>query len=210
VLDFPASGDALWGLFDQGGPRPEYVLPTLYAESGFDPSISNTAGSPNYGINQASPELIASYGGTDVPTYLTWPASRQIATVVVGMLRDLSRTYGALRSGARVEQANFLPATLGKVGALDGVLTRFPEAAYTANHDLDSQNKGTITVRDLARFVGTAAKSSAVQSAIARTYELRPNERPRDPVLGEDFGLSLGPFAAAAAFAFLVYAWVRT
>jgi len=208
MLDFPASGQALWALFDAGGPRPEYVLPVLWAESGFNPSVQNDAGAANYGVNQASPALISTYAATDPTTYMSWPASQQIATVVSGMLVSLVKTYGPLRSGVRVEQANFLPATLGTARSLSSILTRFGDAAYAGNHDLDTANKGTITVSDLATFIAKGASGANVQAAIARTYELRPAERPRDPVLGEDFRASnLGMLGAAAGFAFLWYAW---
>ncbi len=214
MLDFPASGAALWALFDAGGPRPEYILPVLWAESNFDPSIQNSQGAANYGINQASAALIAQYAGTDPPTYVTWAASQQIATVVRGFFLALVRAYGPLRSGARVEQANFLPSTLGAARSLSSVLTRFGEAAYTDNHELDTANKGYITIGDLAAFVRpkTAAAKQNVQAAIANTYELRPDQRSamQDPVLGQDFGSSgLGMFAAASGFAFLWYAWSR-
>jgi hypothetical protein len=211
MLDFPAAGEALWAIFDAGGPRPEFVLPTLWAESGFEPSIQNLAGASNFGVNQATPGLISSYASTDPGTYVTWTASQQIATVVRGMLLDLVSKYGPLRSGARVEQANFLPSTLSTARSLDAVLTRFPEAAYQGNVALDTANKGTITIRDLAAFLTRGAKQSGgrVQAAIAQTYDLRPDERPREMVLGDDFGSGAGPLAVTAALAFLVYAWVR-
>lgn len=212
-LDFPAAGAALWSLFDAGGPRPEYVLPMLYAESGFDPSVQNRGGSANYGVNQASTELIASYANVDPSTYVTWSASQQIDTVVRGMLLDLVHRFGPLKSGARVEQANFLPATLPSVTTLDGVLARFGDSAYSGNADLDTQHKGTITLGDLANFVGRNVRGATVQSALQQTYELRPGVAMRDPVMGEDFlsggGSTLGTLSAAAGFGLLVYALLR-
>ena len=212
-LDFPASGAALWSLFDRGGPRPEYVLVMLYRESGFDPSTPNRAGAPYYGLNQAGEDLIAAYAGTDVSTYLTWPASRQLATVVTGWLLDLVRRYGPLRSGIRVEQGNFLPATLPKATRLEDVITSSPSAFYTSNEVLDPRRKGTITLEDLGTFLEGGVSSQAVQRAIADTYALRPGETPRDPVLGEDFApaiaSSLAPVAAAAALGLLAYAVTR-
>jgi hypothetical protein len=211
-LDLPAAGSALWSLYDRGGPRPEYVLAMLYRESGFDPSTPNHAGAPYYGINQAGEGLIAAYAGVDVATYLTWPASRQIATVVTGMLLGLVQHYGPLRSGIRVEQANFLPATLPSATRLDDVVTSSPSSFYTSNEVLDPAHKGTITLRDLGAFLEEGAGSQAVQRAIAETYALRPSESPRDPVLGDDFAPSasstLAPVAAAAALVFLSYALV--
>lgn len=213
MLDFPAAALALWTLFDEGGPRPEYVLPTLYAESSFNPSIQNLEGAPYYGINQASEGLIARYAGTDAATYLTWPASRQIATVVSGMLRSLVASYGPLRSGIRVEQANAAPAMLATARALSDAIYRFPDIGYTGNHALDVENKGFITLADLGRFITprTAQGRAALEAAIARVYDERPSERPRDPVRGEDFGGGgYGALAFAAAAAFVVYAWNKS
>lgn len=207
MLDFPASGTALWALFDQGGPRPEYVLPVLYSESGFDPSVQNHAGYPYYGVNQASESLISAYAGTDVATYTTWPASEQIATVVTGMFKAIVAGYGPIRSGTRAYQANFLPATLATAHGLKSVLAAAGSSIYTANAGFDTGKKGTITVQDLANFVAHAAGTAAVQQAIAQTYALRPGERPHDPVYGEDFGgISLGGIAVAAG---LLYAAVH-
>lgn len=198
-LDFPAAGAELWSLYDAGGPRPEYVLPVLYAESGFNSGVQNSQGAPQYGINQASAGLISQYAGTDPQTYMTWPASKQIATVVRGMLLALVAQFGALKSGASVEQANFLPATLPSVTTLDGVLARFGDATYSDNAQLDTAQKGTITLGDLATWIGKGASSAAVKSAIAQTYDLRPTETPRDPVLGEDFGAPRSTVAGLAS-----------
>ena len=43
-LDFPAAADALWALYDATGIRPEWILPVLYSESGFNPAIVNSLG----------------------------------------------------------------------------------------------------------------------------------------------------------------------
>jgi hypothetical protein len=206
VLDFPASGAALWALFDAGGPRPEYVLPVLYSESGFDPSVPNHAGYPYYGINQASTSLITAYAGTDPTTYMTWAASEQISTVVSGMFKAIVTSYGPLRSGTRCYQANFLPATLATAHGLGSVLATSPSAIYTANAGFDTAHKGTITVQDLANFVARAATTAAVQQAIAATYALRPAlGRPHDPVYGEDFPRGV-PIVGLAIAGGLIYA----
>jgi hypothetical protein len=209
ALDFPAAGSALWALYDRGGPRPEYVLPMLYAESGFDPSVQNRGGAAQYGINQASEAAIAQYGPTDVQTYLTWPASQQISTVVSGMLLHWVALYGPLRSGTRVEQANMLPATLPTARALSDVVAQSPSPFYVGNQALDQGSKGAITVGDIAAFVSRAAQSQAVQDAISHTYALRPSESTREPVYGEDFSgasngfwTSVALLAAAAAFVY--------
>jgi hypothetical protein len=200
MLDFPASGQALWALFDAGGPRPEYVLPPLDLESGFQPSIPNQAGYPYYGLNQVSGSRLQSMG-IDVQDYLTWPASRQLTTVVAPMFLDAVRQFGPLRSATRVYQANFLPATLDKVKGLDGILAHQGNRnewgagdVYGANAGLDWSRKGTITVGDLAHLMGEKAKLPVVQDAIRQTYALRPGETPHDPALGEDFGFQFPPF----------------
>lgn len=211
MLDFPATAEALWALFDAGGPRPEYILPVLWSESGFDPSRPNDQGYPYYGVGQTSGTRLAD-AGVDPQDFLTWPASQQIARFVAPMFRDIARQYGRIASGARAYQANFLPKTLATSHGLDSVISRFGDHYYGPNHGLDWQNKGTITVRDLAHFIEKAARDPHVQSAIANTYDVRPGERPpHEPVLGEDFGGGgLGMFAAAASFALLFYALVKS
>ena len=209
MLDEPASALALWALFDAGGPRPEYVLPVLWAESGFDSGIQNAAGAAQYGLNQASPTLISAYAGTDPATYVTWPASQQIGTVVRGFVLDLVRQYGPLRSATRLEQGNILPASLATAKTLSSAVMTFGDPYYSGNHNLDTANKGVVTVADLAAFVRAAAATPNVQAAIATTYQQRPGERPRDPVLGEDFGSNLGGAALALGAGFLIFAAVR-
>jgi hypothetical protein len=211
MLDFPATGEALWALFDAGGPRPEYVLPVLWSESGFDASRPNSAGYSYYGVGQTSGQALSD-AGVDPQEFLTWPASQQIEKFVAPMLRAIARQYGRLASGARVYQANFLPATLATSHGLDSVISRFGDRYYGPNHGLDWTNKGTITVRDLAHFIERAAADPHVQAAVGHTYDLRPGDRPHEPVLGEDFGSSsnLGMFAAAASFAVLLYALVKS
>jgi hypothetical protein len=211
MLDWPATGEALWALYDAGGPRPEYVLPVLWSESGFDPSRPNAQGAPYYGLGQTSGTAIEG-AGVSIADYLTWPASAQLSKFVAPYFLSLSKQYGRLRSGTRCYQGNFLPATLGTAHGLDDVVSRYGDPYYTWNHILDWDNKGTITVRDLAHFIEHGAKTQNVQAAIAHTYDLRPQEKPpHDPVLGEDFGNSgLGMFAAAASFAALVWALVKS
>ncbi len=206
MLDFPASGTALWALFDAGGPRPEYVLPVLYFESGFDPSVQNHAGYPYYGVNQASQSLISTYAGTDPATYQTWAASQQISTVVTGMFKAIVQGYGPIRSGTRAYQANFLPATLATAHSLGSVLASSPSSVYTANAGFDTGKKGTITVQDLANAVARAAANAVVQQAIASTYALRPGAgNPHDPVYGEDFARGF-PIVGLAVAGGLLYA----
>jgi hypothetical protein len=193
VLDFPATGRALWALYDAGGPRPEYVLPVLYSESGFDPSIQNLQGADYYGVGQTSGDKLAAAGVTP-SDFLTWPASAQIERFVSPMLLGIVHGVAALGSGTRVYQANFLPATLSSARSLDSVLARAGETNnwYRDNAGLDWGRKGYLTVRDLAHSIEKSARSPAVQSAIAETYALRPAESPHDPVMGDDFASDTG------------------
>ena len=183
----PGSANALWALADRGGPRPEYLLPVLYYESGFNPSVPNQAGYPYYGLNQIAGSWLAARG-IDVNDYLTWSASRQLSEVVTPYMLDQIAYGGSLNSGARTYQAEFLPATLRTAKTLSSVLTRAGESAYNANAGFDWDHKGYITVADMAHAVSLMAAKPAVQQAIAQTYALRPGETSRDPVLGTDFG----------------------
>jgi hypothetical protein len=181
----------LWALYDATGIRPEWVLPVLYAESGFHPEALNGAGYS--GINQASTDKLTSMG-IDPADYRTWPASAQFSRVVAPMLAGLVRAYGPLRSGTRVYQANFLPATLATAVRLQSVLASQasdPRHWYRDNASLDWRHVGVIRVSDLAHSIEDAAMSPAVVAAIAAAYRVRANELPTDPVLGNDFGVSL-------------------
>lgn len=196
---------SLWRILDETGSiRPEYLLPTLQIESGMNPSVPNSQGYDYYGINQISGGYLRARGIAPAD-YLTWPASRQLDTVVRPFLLGLVKQYGPLRSGTRVYQANLYPASVKTATSLDSVILRAPPRpcmpphrdaqgklvldpnAYCSNKGLDVGAKGTITVQDIATFVGHAAGYPAVKTALARTYALRPGETMRDPVLGEDF-----------------------
>lgn len=180
-LDFPAMGSALWALYDKGGPRPEYVLPVLYSESGFNPGATNSIGCE--GINQACPFAFSLPDG-----YTSWTASQQMTGMVTPMFMAIVKKFGPLSSGTRCYQANFLPATLATAKSLTSVLATQGGAVYSANSGLDWSHKGTITVGDLSHFIAKAASAAAVQSAISQTYAARPSESPNDPVYGTDFG----------------------
>jgi hypothetical protein len=208
ALDFPAMGTALWALSDATGLRPEYVLPVLYSESGFNPAIVNSIGCT--GINQACPFAFTLPAG-----YASFTASQQMNALVTPMFKAIVAKYGPIRSGVRCYLSNFLPAALPTCFALSSVLASktgsptcwsvnpsYSESIYNANA-FDYQKTGVIRVSDLAHFVGKAASSSAVQSAIASTYALRPGESPRNPVYGDDYpvGWSLPEKLLAAAAA---------
>ena len=191
----PAFGQALWAGFDAGKlPRPEYVIPVLFSESGLNPAATNSIGC--VGINQLCPFA------WPIPVgYASWSASQQLAGPVTSMFGQLIAKYGPINSGTRVYIGNFLPADLPKATSLDYVLATRGGAVYSANSGLDYTGKGTITVADMAHFVSKAAGNSYVKSVIAQTYALRPGESPEDPVYGTDFGAKKFPLSHVALIA---------
>jgi hypothetical protein len=199
VLDFPATAMALWTGFDAGKlPRPEYLLPCLYSESGFSTSVVNSIGCT--GLNQLCPFAWPIPAG-----YATWSASQQLSGPISSMFGQLIAKYGPLNSGTRTYLANFLPGLLPTATSLSSVIATRGGAVYAANAGLDYQNTGVIRVSDLAHFIKRAAGIAAVQSAIAQTYAQRPGESPEEPVYGTDFSspwsLPEKLLAAAAAAA---------
>ena len=177
MLDMPASGEALWRIFDSTGLRPEYLLPVLMAESGLNPGVQNQAGANYWGIGQNSGDFLAALG-IDVNDYLTWPASAQLGRVVLPYMKSVVQRFGALNSGTRVYQANFLPATLSTARSLSSVLTSSPSPFYTSNMGFDPNRKGYITLGDLSTAVARAASTSTVQRAIVQTYQLAQVSEP--------------------------------
>jgi hypothetical protein len=191
-----AAYPALWNITSQTGIKPEWLLPVLWLESGFNPAVPNQAGQPFYGLNQASVSLIQTYAGVSPDVYLTWSASQQLNTVVLGYLKGLVSSYGPLRSATRCYQANFLPGTLNTARKLGDVITSSPSAFYNANAGLDVNHDGSITVGDLAANMARVARTPQVQSAIKTAYAAKDSATgfgSSDPtdvneiVYGEDF-----------------------
>lgn len=181
-LDFPGVGQAAWAMYDRTGVRPEYVLPVLWSESGFNPAATNSIGC--VGINQACPFAIPT-----PPDYTSWAASAQWTQVVTPMYVAIVDRYGPIRSGTLAYLANFLPAKLapGRPRSLSTVLATKGSAVYDENAGFDTQKKGTITIGDLGAAVARAASHSMVQAAIAETYKLRPGESPKNSAYGSDY-----------------------
>jgi hypothetical protein len=202
-----AALQALWALSDAGGPRVEYSLPVLYAESSFDSTVINSIGC--VGLNQACSGFLNSLG-VDAATYASWPASEQIRRGFAPYMLG----YSPLKSGVRVYQANYLPATLKTATALSDVITASPSPYYNDNKGFDTAGKGYITLQDLADSVARAAAHPAVQNAIAAAYALRPGESPSDPVYGTDFLhpvtkgvlIALGIIGVSGAIAYTIHA----
>lgn len=196
--------EELWKLYDASGVRPEWVVPMLYLESGFDPALPNRAGSQNYGIAQDFGPYLARHG-IDPADYLKMSAAEQLRAIVVPRLTELSKRWGPLRSATRVYQANYMPATLKTAPGLASVVAWRGSPEYNANKILDVTRDGAITVSDLAWWMRREAAEPEAKAAILRAYELRSNESPSNVVYGRDFAspLTVGlAFAAVATAAF--------
>ena len=175
----------LWILFDATGIRPEYLLPVLYYESGFDPSRPNAQGAPYYGVAQTSGSHLTAIGTTPA-AFLAMTAAEQIRLAVAPYFRDLAPL--GIGSGARAYQANLLPATLATVRGLAQVVAQRGSFAYASNAQLDVFHQGAITLAGLAVVMGRSAASAPVRAAIARAYALRPAAGPpRNPAFGTDY-----------------------
>lgn len=202
MLDFPATGQALWALYDETGIRPEYALAVFWLESKFNPSIVNPIGC--VGLFQLCPQSHTLPSG-----YASWPASQQISESATPFWAGIVKQYGEIRSGTRLMQGNWLPGTLVTARRLSSVVAAAPSPSYTQNATVfDPKGKGYSTVQDVANAI--AKTVPFIQDAIAQTYALRPTERPRDPVYGDDFPRFPWPALAASVVvvgvgAFLAY-----
>lgn len=218
-----ASYTELWNILQKTGDiRPEYLLPVLWGESTFSPSAENA---DHYGLNQADGGVPAGQPGgpsglrgrgIDPTDYKTWPASRQLHSVVSPFLSGLIRSFGPIRSGTRLYQANFVPASLPIATSFDDVVVgkggrRYngqEGSFYDANLVLDIgtssdplgrdglHHKGKITVGDLAARVAAMAEVPQVAHAIELAYKVKPPgvtagvvgaDHPHNPVDGEDY-----------------------
>jgi hypothetical protein len=196
---------ALWSIYDAIGVRPEYLIPVLYLESGFDPSIQNRAGAAAYGIAQTSFAKLVVLGTTP-DAFLALSQAAQIRAAVAPYFASVVHRYGPLRSATRAYQANFEPATLATATGLSSVIEFRGSRAYADNAQaLDPWKHGAITVADLAVVMARMVAAPAVKAATARAYVLRPSEAPPRPaVFGDDFvspTLTIGVLAAAIAYA---------
>jgi hypothetical protein len=181
--DMPAFGTALWAGFQAGKlPRPEYLIPCLFSESGINPAAQNSIGCQ--GINQLCPFAWPIPAG-----YTSWTASQQLLGPVTAMFAQIIAKYGPLNSGTRTYLANFLPAYLSTAKSLTSVLAVKGSAVYNANAGFDYQHTGQITVGDLAYFIGKAAANPTVKALIAAVYAMAPPGvgPEQDPVYGTDY-----------------------
>jgi hypothetical protein len=189
--------DALWSIYDATGVRPEYLIPVLYLESGFDPTLQNRAGAPYYGIAQTMGAHLAALGTTPA-AFLTLSQGDQIRLAVAPYFANAVRVAGPIRSATRAYLANYLPARLPTVHALTQIVEPGGTAFYNANQGLDPLHHHAIALSDLALMMARSARQAEPKAAIARAYVLRPDRAPaRDAVYGEDF---VDPFAIAIGF----------
>jgi hypothetical protein len=194
-----AAVSAVWALYDKTGIRPEWILPTLHIESGFDPSLPNGAGSPYYGIAQNGLRDITAAGAASAEEYLTWSAEDQLARVVTPYFVRLVKLEGPLRSGIRVYQGNYLPGTLRTARLLISVIAVRGTPAYDKNRVLDPLGQGAVTVAGLGLVVSQHAATPDVQAALAMAYAQRPTERMASIVYGQDYTDPLAWLLAPAA-----------
>jgi hypothetical protein len=216
MLDFPASAEAFWRLYDLCGVRPEYVIPILWVESAsngttrvFPPGIQNLGGGDYWGLIQANGPWLRARG-IEPKEMSSWSASREIADVVTPWLCAQVHAFGKLRSGIRVYQSIFYPASLKATPDLMSPIVRAPPGgctaaevktnAYCANPMFDADHKGFICPGDLGQTLRTRALVSPhVKDALAHTYELRPRETQQNPVYGTDFTQGGVPSSTASA-----------
>lgn len=193
---------ALWSIFDATGIRPEYLLPVLYFESGFNPALANTAGAPYYGIAQTSAQHLAALGTTPA-AYLAMSSGAQIRLAVAPYFSTVVKSYGPVQSATRAEQANFLPATLQSVPNLSQVLAPAGSRTFVDNAKaFGAAGASAIRVADLAMTMQKSASAPAVVAATARAYQLRPSAGgPKNPVFGSDF---VSPALSLSALTLLI------
>lgn len=221
-LDFPATSEALWSLYDTCGVRPEYVVPVMWVESASDPNrdrvfqqgIQSLAGLDYWGLIQANGKWLRGRG-IEPKDIKSWPASREIREVVQPWLCEKVRTYGRLKSGIRVYQSIFYPASLKYAPGLDDHIVDAPAGGcpdinaepkafwrdpYCANRLFDADKKGFITPADLGRKLqGGALPAEQVKEALTQLYDWRPAEKMQNPVYGGDFIPGWRPFEQRSA-----------
>jgi len=196
---------AVWTIYDATGIRPEYLLPVLWQESGFNPGLQNLAGAPYYGIAQTGGGYIVLDLHTTPEAFLASGAAAQLTSAVLPHMRAIVHRYGRVRSATRAYQANFLPDTLRTATALGQIVAPYsinPKSWYQSNRPIDHLGHRAITVADLAWWMARASRSGEVRDAVARAYEMRPEEGPpHEAVYGEDFlnPLAVGLLAGALA-----------
>lgn len=195
MLDWPAFGTALWAVSDQLGIRPEWQLPVLFLESGFDPSILNAGGC--VGLNQFCPGTYGGYVSVPVDQYRTWAASQQLGGPILNYWRG-ALAQGQIRSSTRLMVAQLGTSLLRTTNNLGDIVYASPSGGYRGNCGVFDPGcrRGFFTVQDVANAMSGRAVQPAVQSALSIAYQMRPGERMLDPVYGQDFATPPSPFPA--------------
>jgi hypothetical protein len=199
-LDWPAFGDALWSVSDQLGIRPEWQLPVLYLESGFNPAALNAGGC--VGLNQFCPGTYGGYVNVPVDQYRSWAASKQLAGPVLAYWRN-AQSQGQIRSSTRLMVAQLGPGLLRSTHNLSDVVFASPSGGYRGNCGVFDPGcaKGHFNVQDIANVMSRISASPAVQNATSVAYAMRPDEQMHDPVYGDDWGGAPGPLPVASSSA---------
>lgn len=175
----PDAFAALWQLYDSTGIRPEWALAAMNAESGLHTTaVNGTTGCAGL------------FQWCNAPSdFTSWSASQQILGGALPFWRSMVQRYGAIQSGAQLEQGNFYPASL-KYARNPGDVIVSSKSDYGAWADnagaFDPGRIGFITVQGVANFVARQlnANRAFFNSILAQTYALRPSEVPTDPVWG--------------------------
>ena len=148
------------------------------------------------GLNQFCPGTYEGYVHVPVSEYQTWSASKQLSGPVFEYWRNALK-FGQIRSATRLMLSQLGQVLLKTDPALDSIVFRSGTVEYKQNCGLDTSCrdrvhctggcKGYITVQDLANSMAIQVRTPAVQTALAQAYAMRPGERPRDPVYGDDY-----------------------
>jgi len=199
--------DALWKVYDATGIAPEWTIPVIALETGgtFDPAICNPSNC--CGLNQLCPGTYSYYVHVPVAEYKQWTASQQLAGPILDYWKDATK-HGPVRSSTRLMVAQLGQALLATPPNLARVVFASPSIEYRQNAGFDTQKKGTITEQDIANAMARQVARPAVKDALAQAYAMRPGERMRDPVYGDDYERitvparsGAGGFALALVFA---------
>lgn len=149
--------------------QPEYLLGVMASESGIRASAHNPNGHAS-GLIQFMPDTLRRLGWTaGHEAFRQLTAEEQMPWVERYLLPFMRQ---GLNSTARLYQATFLPATLGRGSEPDTVLVdvnRNDNAfAYAPNRGLDRRGDGRIVVSDLTAFVNRARRTARYQEAAER------------------------------------------
>jgi hypothetical protein len=152
--------------------NPADLLLVLTAESLLDPRSTNPYGA--YGLNQLTKAAagLVGYAPDRISEVASLPVSRQLP-LVERYFAGLGWTKAGKTwpHAPAVYEGNFAPARMLSRGTSMGVVLYSRDAepgAYKANYQLDVDNKGTITVGDLARRLRSLEGSGIYRHGLGR------------------------------------------